>query len=178
MCAGCSSRKKQRTPAAMVSWSCFDAQKGEEQNALWTVVEALASRHVHRALRTWPVEERRPSQKLWAYRSCQKCMRETHRRHRVLHHRSRALPNLCRWCSHVAANGFFSDPGSKLKGRFPERVFLRAGELLPSPMERISAGALMDQVSMGSPLQPRICCVACRLTVSLSKLPCLPVILH
>lgn len=39
MCAGCSSREKQRTPAAMVSWSCFDAQKGEEQNALWTVVE-------------------------------------------------------------------------------------------------------------------------------------------
>ncbi|CAL8574096.1 hypothetical protein XPA_000069 [Xanthoria parietina] len=30
----------------MVSWSCFDAQKGQEQNALWTVVEALASRHV------------------------------------------------------------------------------------------------------------------------------------
>ena len=151
MCAGCSSRKKQRTPAAMVSWSCFDAQKGEEQSALWTVVEALASRHVHRALRTWPVEQRRPSQELWAYRSCQKCMRETHRRHRVLHHRSRALPNLCRRCFHVAANGFFSDPGSKLKGRFPERVFLRAGELLPSPMERISAGALMDQVSMGEP---------------------------
>ncbi|KAI4239648.1 MAG: hypothetical protein LQ349_000195 [Xanthoria aureola] len=151
MCAGCSSRKKQRTPAAMVSWSCFDAQKGEEQSALWTVVEALASRHVHRALRTWPVEQRRPSQELWAYRSCQKCMRETHRRHRVLHHRSRALPNLCRRCFHVAANGFFSDPGSKLKGIFPERVFLRAGELLPSPMERISAGALMDQVSMGEP---------------------------